>query len=546
MRFNSFIFLAFLPLVCIVLWLLPARWRRWWLLLASYAFYASWHWPYLALLLSVAALNHFGARWIIGAENRSRRGAVVLAANIGLLAVFKYLDWLVGNVNFVARLFGSHFQLPIPALILPLGISFYLFEAISYTVDVIRKRERLHGFWDFQLFIAFFPKLIAGPILRAKEFLPQIERGNLRPTLVQIREALWLLASGLFLKLVLANMLGPQIDEAFSRSVKSVGPTDAWLMGIAFGLQIYFDFSSYTRMALGSAKLCGIQLVENFNYPYSAANPVDFWNRWHMSLSRWIRDYLFFPLAGNRPTLASMLKAAVIAMTLCGLWHGAGWTFVLWGLYHGLLICGTHLIRFEREPKDPASQPVLQPTTTQRMRRLATRPLAIVGTFALVSFGWILFRANTISQAFELMLTAVQPWRSHAKAFGGTFYAETIGLVILVWFAPHAARLWDKLSALAELPKALPKRPIPAGVPIEPPVAVAAAAPAGSPTILPKAYAATVHGSGANPTATSAVPTGKLAWNLVIGSLEGLAIGAMLVCCLVFFYGGTQFIYFQF
>ncbi len=130
-----------------------------------------------------------------------------------------------------------------------------------------------------------------------------------------------------------------------------MGPFDVWLMAIAFGLQIYFDFSSYTRMAIGSAKLCGIQLVENFNYPYSAANPVDFWNRWHMSLSRWIRDYLFFPLAGNRPTLGSMLRAAVVAMTLCGLWHGAGWTFVLWGFYHGLLICGMHLVRFERGPK---------------------------------------------------------------------------------------------------------------------------------------------------------------------------------------------------
>ncbi len=218
MRFNSFIFLAFLPAVCIVLWLLPVRLRRWWLLIARYMFYASWHWPYLALLFSVGTLNHFGARWIIAAPNRTRRGACVLAANIAVLALFKYLDWLVGNVNMVTRLLGSELELAIPRWVLPLGISFYMFEAISYTVDVIRKRERLHGFWDFQLFIAFFPKLIAGPIMRAKEFLPQIERGNLRPTVSAVRDGLWLLASGLFLKLVLANLLGSQVDEAFSKS----------------------------------------------------------------------------------------------------------------------------------------------------------------------------------------------------------------------------------------------------------------------------------------------------------------------------------------
>ena len=158
----------------------------------------------------------FRAKWIIAAgQNRARRGACMLAADIGLLALFKYLDWLVGNVNFVTRFLGSGLELAIPHWVLPLGISFYMFEAISYTVDVIRKREKLHAFWDFQLFIAFFPKLIAGPILRAKEFLPQIERGKLLPTIAQVREGLWLLASGLFLKLVLANMLGPQVDEAF-------------------------------------------------------------------------------------------------------------------------------------------------------------------------------------------------------------------------------------------------------------------------------------------------------------------------------------------
>jgi D-alanyl-lipoteichoic acid acyltransferase DltB (MBOAT superfamily) len=528
MRFNSFIFLAFLPTVCILLWLLPVRLRRWWLLIASYLFYASWHWPYLALLLAVATLNHLGARWIIAGQSRVRRGAWVLAGDILLLALFKYLDWLVGNVNFITRLFGTGFELAIPHWVLPLGISFYMFEAISYTVDVIRKRERLHGFWDFQLFIAFFPKLIAGPIMRAKEFLPQIERGNLRPTITAVREGLWLLASGLFLKLVLANMLGPQVDEAFSRTAGSVGPMDVWLMAVAFGLQIYFDFSSYTRMAIGSAKLCGIQLVENFNYPYSAATPVEFWNRWHMSLSRWIRDYLFFPLAGNRPTLRSMLRAAVIAMTLCGLWHGAGWTFVLWGFYHGLLICGTHLATFRSEPKNAAS--TAPRSLVGRAWPLLTNPLATIVTFSLVSLGWILFRSDSIEQAFHLLSTALQPWKAHSRALTGTFYAETALLLILVWLAPAGARIWAWLSAPAEFAAALPTASRTVSAPVPPGVAAA-----------PVSAATTVAGAP-----MAVVPPRTLVREIALGVVEGVAIGAMLVLCLVFFYGQTQFIYFQF
>jgi D-alanyl-lipoteichoic acid acyltransferase DltB (MBOAT superfamily) len=409
----------------------------------------------------------------------------------------------------VTRLLGSGLELAIPHWVLPLGISFYMFEAISYIVDVIRKRERVHGFWDFQLFISFFPKLIAGPILRAKEFLPQIERGNLRPTISGAREGLWLLASGLFLKLVMANTLAPQVDEAFARSASSLGPMDVWLMAVAFGLQIYFDFSSYTRMAIGSAKLCGIQLVENFNYPYSATNPVDFWNRWHMSLSRWIRDYLFFPLAGNRPTLGSMLRAALVAMTLCGLWHGAGWTFVLWGFYHGLLICGTHVVRFEREPKSVSSR--TPRSAASRIPSFLTTPLATIATFALVSLGWILFRSyDNVTQAFTLLSTALRPWQAHSRAFGGTFYAETAGMLVLVWMAPTATRIWERLSAYA----AIPEQASADGLPAE--------------------------------AAAEVVPARTVVLQIAFGTIEGIAIGLMLTLCLVFFYGQTQFIYFQF
>jgi D-alanyl-lipoteichoic acid acyltransferase DltB (MBOAT superfamily) len=486
LRFNSFVFLLFLPVVAAILALLPVRWRKWWLLVASYAFYASWHYPYLALLFAVAALNHFGARWIIAGENRARRGALVLTGNILLLALFKYLDWLVGNVNVLSSWLGYDLDVTIPHWVLPLGISFYVFEAISYTVDVIRKRERLHGFWDFQLFIAFFPKLIAGPIMRAKELLPQVEKGELRPNAAKIQEGLWLLASGLFIKLVLANDLGSQVDSAFARASESFGAADVWLMAVAFGLQIYFDFSSYTRMAIGSAKLLGIELVENFDYPYSARSPVEFWNRWHMSLSRWIRDYLFFPLLGTKPTLWSMCRAALIAMALCGLWHGAGWTYILWGLYHGLLICGVHVATFGKKP------PVKSHKTQGFNWLLYLRGFgAMIATFALVSLGWILFRSQGISQAASLLARAVQPWGFSYRALAGSFYAKTVALVFLVWLAPLAAQAWKRFVGVVD------------------------------PAVI--------------------------GWrDIGVNLAQGIAIGTMVVLSLVYFHGQTEFIYFQF
>lgn len=487
MRFNSFIFLFFLPVVAAILWTLPKRLRRGWLLIASYAFYGSWHYPYLILLFSVATLNHFGAKWIIAGENRARRGALVLGANLLVLGLFKYLDWIVGNVNLLSRWSGYDLELAVPHWVLPLGISFYVFEAISYTIDVIRKRERVHSFWDFQLFIAFFPKLIAGPILRAKELLPQVEKGELRPTVAAVHEAIWLLASGLFLKLVLANQLATQVDEAFARSTESIGSTDVCLMAVAFGLQIYFDFSSYTRMAIGSAKLLGIQLVENFDYPYSAKSPVEFWNRWHMSLSRWIRDYLFFPLLGSKPSVWSMCRAAMIAMTICGLWHGAGWTYLLWGAYHGVLICGVHLATLGKQPATAA------PTSAPRFDPLAglRAMVAMAITFSLVSLGWILFRSQSLEQAFGLLGRAAQPWHFRYRALPGSFYAQTAGLVLLVWLAPLAARAWKQLAAPA-----------------------------------------------------SEIAIG---WrDLGVSLAQGVAIGLMIVLSLVYFHGQTEFIYFQF
>jgi alginate O-acetyltransferase complex protein AlgI len=441
LRFNSPIFLAFLPLVVLAVWLTPPRARRWVLLVASYLFYASWHWPYLGLLVGSAALNHWGAKWIVaGPPNRKWRGGWVLAANVLLLAVFKYLSWLSENVNAVASWLGVDQLVEVPHWILPLGISFYVFEAISYTVDIVRKRERIHSFWDFQLFIALFPKLIAGPIMRAKELLPQIENPPARLLSSTFLDGIWLITTGMFIKVVLADGIAPSVDQAFSRPYQSVGATDVWLMAVAFGLQIYFDFSSYSRMAIGSARLCGIQLVDNFNYPYSATSPVDFWNRWHMSLSRWIRDYLFFPLLGKKATLGAMCRAALISMTLCGIWHGAGWPFLLWGFYHGCLIAGYHISTYRQRTSAPTAEIAATP-----VRRLA----ALLTTFALVSLGWIFFRSATTDQALGLVVRALMPWEFSYRALSGTFYLHAAALTLAVWAAPWAAR-WFVREASAD------------------------------------------------------------------------------------------------
>lgn len=485
MRFNSPVYLAFLPIVVLAVWLTPPRARRWVLLAASYAFYASWHWPYLGLLVGSAALNHWGAKWIVaGPPNRKWRGGWVLAANVLLLAVFKYLSWLCENVNAVASWLGFDQLLEVPHWILPLGISFYVFEAISYTVDIVRKRERIHSFWDFQLFIALFPKLIAGPIMRAKELLPQIENPPVRLLSSAFLDGVWLITTGMFIKVVLADGIAPSVDQAFARPHESVGATDVWLMAVAFGLQIYFDFSSYSRMAIGSAKLCGIQLVDNFNYPYSAISPVDFWNRWHMSLSRWIRDYLFFPLLGKKATLGAMCRAALISMTLCGIWHGAGWPFLLWGFYHGCLIAGYHILTY-RQRTAPTTAVAEIEGAAAPLRRLA----ALLTTFGLVSLGWILFRSATTAQAMGLVERALMPWEYSYRALSGTFYLHAAMLTLAVWAAPLAAR-WVIRTASAD------------GTPRE---------------------------------------GGFVYW-----TAQGGLVGAMLVLCLIYLRGQTAFIYFQF
>ena len=432
MRFNSLIFVVFLGLVVAGVWSLPERFRKRWLILTSLAFYASWHAPYLLLLVSVVVLNHLGARWVVDAASRKQRGGILVSANLLLLAVFKYLGWLSSSASSLLQLAGLDVRLPMPSWVLPLGLSFFLFECVSYVVDLTRKREKLHPFEDLLLFIAFFPKLIAGPILRAKELLPQVNPME-RPKTEQVTRALWLIISGIFLKVFIADGLGPGVDAAFARDTRTLGTFDAWAMVVGFGLQIYFDFSSYSRIAQGAARLCGVELVDNFNHPFIARSPADFWARWHMSLSRWIRDYVFFPMVGGRATLAAMAQAAIGSMVLCGIWHGAGWTYVAWGLWHGLMVAGYHVLTF-RGRRRAASTPVRWPAVA----------LGWAVTFGLVMLGWAFFRASSLVNALSLVRLALMPVHHLHRALPGVFYLQVAVVCAAVWAAPFVSRALDK------------------------------------------------------------------------------------------------------
>jgi alginate O-acetyltransferase complex protein AlgI len=441
MRFNSPIFWCFLVLVVSLLAAMPRSWRRWWLLLVSYLFYASWHWPYLLLLIGCATFTSIAGNWIDKASGpqRRRRGWLAISVNFVVLFLFKYLDWAWGNVNSVGFFFGfssldSHF-----GWVLPLGISFYLFESSSYIFDVVKKREKVHSFWDIQLFIAFFPKLIAGPIMRAKELMPQFA-GELSPSLRNVRDGLALVVSGLFVKVALADGIAPAVDKAFARAPVALGSIDVAAMAIGFALQIYLDFSSYSRIAIGAAQLCGIQLVENFEYPFSAHSPVDFWNRWHISLSRWIRDYVYYPLVGGRVTLTNMCKAAVISMTICGIWHGAGWKFVAWGFFHGLLIAGYQVYRFVTRKLGSAPD-------EGSLRARAQLVLAVLAFNAALLPSWLLFRASDLTHALRLIDTLLTPWNHATRGLPGNFFLHVTALMSLVWLAPFCERLLQVVGA---------------------------------------------------------------------------------------------------
>lgn len=386
MLFNSYSFLLFLAAVLMLYRLLPAlRWQNLMLLVASYIFYGAWNWRFLTLIALSTVTDFVMAQKIAQTSDPTRRRfflCVSLAFNLGLLSFFKYCNFAVESLAEVLGFFGLTAHLPTLNVILPVGISFYTFQSISYVVDVYRgKTKPADNLLDFALFVAYFPQLVAGPISRAGDLLPQLQ--NLRKvTSEDYREGIMLILLGYFKKVAIADTLAPMVDYVFDNPDQVSGVIS--LVGIwAFAIQIYGDFAGYTQIGRGVSLLLGISLASNFNAPYLARNPREFWLRWHISLSSWLRDYLYFSLGGNRKGSFRTYANLMITMLLGGLWHGAQWNFVLWGAYHGCLLAVCHALGVGKDK--PARNGFLIMAQ-------------ITGTFALTLIGWLLFRVKNLQQ----------------------------------------------------------------------------------------------------------------------------------------------------
>jgi D-alanyl-lipoteichoic acid acyltransferase DltB (MBOAT superfamily) len=377
---------------------------------SSCVFYGFWRPEFLLLIFISASIDYLAALKMIDAQNttiRKRWLWLSLSVNLGLLCYFKYLFFIVDNATLALNYFGYNFQAPALNIILPLAISFYTFETISYIVDVYHKQiEPEKNFWRYSCFVIFFPKLIAGPVLRASEILPQFKQVlNFRNSL--FISGLHRIIVGLFLKVVVADNLAPIVDAGFSQPINTLSALDVWTLAFLFGFQIYFDFSAYSSIAIGSARLFGIHIPENFYFPYASSSPKEFWQRWHISLSSWIRDYLYLPLQGEKVKAHSSGGISItshhykrsaflflfITWAIMGLWHGASWTFLIWGLYHASIITLYRLINTQAIPYSGKIKKYLGWSIT----------------LPLMMLGWIPFRAQSVQDTLMLWSKIFSP-----------------------------------------------------------------------------------------------------------------------------------------
>ena len=440
MIFNSVTFVIFLIIAVSMYWVLPRRSRLYFIFLSSLTFYGFWRWEFLSIVLLSTFLDYFVSLSIAKTpkENvRKRQGLVLLSllTNLGLLVYFKYTYFIVDNLNWIFT-YATGETLSIMEIVLPLGISFYTFQTISYTIDVYR--DHIKPEKDFVLYgcyVTFFPQLVAGPILRASEVIEQLK---IRPkfNIEFISEGLKRVFKGFFLKVVLADNIAPLVDAGFAVEVNSLGALDVWTLAFLFGFQIYFDFSGYSHIAIGCAKMMGISFPENFNYPYASGSFKAFWKRWHISLSSWIRDYLYLPLAsvkvidrslksqggiGSEPIVKSLSKgkqnkALFLTWAIMGLWHGANWTFVIWGVYHAIMVFAERIL-------SPAR------------KKVSFLSNSVVGwciTIPLAMLAWIPFRAANVSDTLTMFHKIISPSGYLQMALRENLYLIAFLLYVMV------------------------------------------------------------------------------------------------------------------
>jgi alginate O-acetyltransferase complex protein AlgI len=432
MLFNSWTFVVFFALVLPLYYALDWRRQNIMLLIASYVFYGWWDWRFLLLLMLSTVVDFFVAKWMNATANPAFRKSLMLTSvglNLTYLGFFKYFNFFSGSLEHALRFFGiRHLDFITLQVLLPVGISFYTFQAISYIVDVYRNnREHTEDFVAFALYLAYFPHLVAGPIQRSTQLLPQL----LSPrsvSLLQINSGVVLMLIGFFKKIAIADSVAPTVDRVFS--------DPGWLRShpahleamYLFALQIYCDFSGYTDIARGVSRLMGIELRLNFRQPYLSANITEFWRRWHISLSEWLRDYVYITLGGSRLGRWKTYRNLMITMLLGGLWHGAGWNFIVWGGLHGLYLCIHRAWSGRRDRFDWESRPS---SILGWLRYLASAFL----TFHLVCLTWIFFRARNLSDALVYLQNLFHPVSSRPElVLLGTAALFTLLLDVPSWY----------------------------------------------------------------------------------------------------------------
>lgn len=393
MLFNSFIFWVFFAVVIAIYWRLKHRGQNILLLVASYTFYGYWDWRFLSLIAFSTIVDFIVAQRVeSSATPKLKRRWLLLSicTNLGLLGFFKYFGFFVNEFVELMHVFGVDASVTTLKIILPVGISFYTFQTLSYTIDVYRGVARpTRSLLDFSVYVSFFPQLVAGPIERSKDLMPQILRTR-KLEKGAFSEGLYHVLFGMFKKVVIADNMAPIVDRVFSTPVADLASTEILFGVYAFAIQIYCDFSGYSSIAQGIAKWLGITLSWNFKMPYFSRTPSEFWTKWHITLSSWLRDYLYISLGGNRSGIVATFRNLVITMALGGLWHGANWTFIIWGLIHGAILVAY------RAAEDFGVK-------FHHAKRI-TRILATIFFFHLVCITWLYFRANSLSQANDMLI----------------------------------------------------------------------------------------------------------------------------------------------
>src|SRR6478609_5066618 len=440
MLFPTATFAIFFMIVLPLSWLAMPNVHRWrpFILVASYVFYGWWDWRFIFLLAGCTIWNQVLAVRIHRATAQGQKKALLtlaLAGDLGVLAYFKYYDFFIDSSDSMAAIVGLDLPLSLKSIILPVGISFYTFMAISYVVDTYRGDFVPTTLEKFAVYLSFFPHLVAGPIVRPGELIPQLDVPR-DPRRVDTSRAFYLIATGLFKKVVIANYLATHIvDQVFGAPVQH-SSLETWIAVYAYAVQIYCDFSGYTDMAIGLALLLGFKFPQNFDSPYTALSIQDFWRRWHMTLSRWLRDYVYIPLGGNRKGTIMTYRNLMLTMLIGGLWHGAGWTFIIWGGLHGTYLAVGRYRREHHLTTDAATGWQLW------WKRLIT--------FNLVCFAWIFFRSgseNGLSTAWDIITRLFDNWGAASPLVtGGVVLAIVVGIAtqylparipqaIMAWFS---------------------------------------------------------------------------------------------------------------